>query len=144
MRRSAAGGTPEFRPFMIVNSAVVATLQGLTISGGHTPAGAAGGGIYPFEGTLALLDCVVSGNTTQSFSDTGGEGGGIYQDGGTLTLTNTAISNNSADGAGGGLYLAGGTLTLTNSTVSGNTTPFSSGDGRCRGGPARPRRTSRR
>ena len=99
------------------------TLTGCTVSdnftGGSNPlvAGGGGGGLF-CEGTATLIDCTVSGNTTDS-----GFGGGLYsQVQETLTLTNCTLSGNDAP-QGGGLYVYsrfGGTTTLSNTIVAGS------------------------
>lgn len=118
LQRSAAPGTPNFRIFNILGS-VNATISGLTIANGNTPA--RGGGIYYLQGTLAITNSTISGNTA------GTSGGAIFNDGGMLTITNSTISGNMAlGGAGGGIYNAG-PGTITNTTISGNTASNSGG-----------------
>ncbi len=103
-----------------VNGSVTASLSGMTITGGNG-VGALnsghGGGVYS-NGTLTVLNSVITGNTTGSSKS----GGGICSDfgAGLLTVTNSQITNNTAKLSGGGI-LAGGPLTLTGSTVANNT-----------------------
>jgi hypothetical protein len=93
-----------------VDSGVVASLSGLTISGGATTAN--GGGLDN-DGTTTLNDVTISANSAA------GGGGGVCNNG-TATLTNCTISDNTA-GFGGGLSIASGaTTTLIFCTVSGN------------------------
>jgi hypothetical protein len=91
-------------------------ISGLTVANGFT-ADTAGGGILN-DGTLAITNSVVSGNSTTSFLG----GGGIYNRIGTLTLTNSRVISNSsstpANGSGG--ILNSGQMTVTNSTFRGN------------------------
>jgi Secretion system C-terminal sorting domain len=122
------------------------TLEGFTITGGHTSTTGdaiydrSGGGVFLTGGTANL--CVISGNTANNyggavFCDAGGDvcnsliidntavdGGGAYLDAGG-SLRNCTVHNNTASGSGGGAYLyEGGTLSNTilwgNSGVSGN------------------------
>ncbi len=102
----SGGGTTEV---FQVASAASAYLQGLTITGGNR------GGLVN-DGTLTLVDCTISGNSSA------GLGGGLVNDGtAMLTLTDCTVSGNTAF-AGGGLYTASGpgTLTITGCTIAGN------------------------
>jgi len=124
------------------------TLQHLQVSGGRAEfAGYGGGGGISSNGSVTLIDSVVSGNS----SATEGGGGGIYSVG-TLTVIDSTVSGNSAEspdswgggiaakypvsiidstisgnsatGAGGGIAIFGlgsPTLMISNSTVAGNT-----------------------
>jgi hypothetical protein len=110
-----------------ITGAVTVGISGLTIANGRVTAppgsSVSGGGVFN-TGTLALMDCVLSGNTaTGSNFTSSGSGGGVYNTG-TLALTDCVLSGNSAAGpgaSGGGVDNAG-TLALIGSTVSGNTT----------------------
>ena len=155
VRRSTAGGTPNFRIFTI-NSGAVVSISGLTVTNGRTADGpvGGGGGTPGYGGTgengggilnngsLTLTDVVVTNNRTGNGSPgttgiggVGGFGGGISSTG-PLTLTNVAISNNTTGngaegyfggwgGRGGAIYFFGSALTITNSSITGNRT----GDG---------------
>jgi hypothetical protein len=101
-----------------INSGASASLSGLTVSGGRT---SIGGGLFN-QGTLALTNCTVSGNTATSFFP---GGGGVFNSG-TATLINCTVSGNSAGYVGGGLYNQG-RLALTNCTVSGNSAGYVGG-----------------
>ena len=131
VKRSTAGGTPNFRVFSIVPGAGnTATISGITISNGNdTP----GGGIS-FTGALGtqlnLVRAVVSGNNA-------GWGGGIDvagNAGSSVTIDSSTISGNTANGGapgcgfcnGGGMKLEVPT-TIVNSTISGNVTPDNGG-----------------
>jgi uncharacterized repeat protein (TIGR01451 family) len=94
-----------------IDSGSTASISGLTISGGNSPAG--GGGINN-AGTLTLKDSTVSGNSAIF-------GGGIYSVG-DLTISNSTFTDNHAVASeGGGIDSEGGTLSIVNSTISGNT-----------------------
>ena len=93
-----------------VTSGVIATISGLTISGGFA---GQGGGIDN-AGTLTVNSSTIANNSTPAASS---GGGGIYN-AGTLTVTNSTVADNNAF-VGGGIYNAG-TLTVTNSTVAGD------------------------
>jgi len=127
IQRSAAGGTPNFRIFTIPSGATV-SISGLTIANGlMTGINVRGGGLIN-NGTLAMTNCNVYGN---SAADIGGGGGGIFSDGPLLTLKDCNIggtgpgqSNN-----GGGIFHSGGAneglpnrgiLLVTGGTISGN------------------------
>lgn len=139
------------RVFRFLNSS--SRIEGLTISGGSRPLGL-GGGIYSESsdleltrvwikeneawtgaglamqlGTIIMVDCAVSGNT--SFSSAGG----IYVFGisatsvGRVELRNSTVSGNHAENAGGGIQVtAAGQLDLEYSTVVNNTNRPEDGD----------------
>src|SRR5207253_1659024 len=69
-----------------VDGLVTASISGLTITGGKSAA-YSGGGVNN-AGTLALVNCTVSGNSS---------GGGIANSG-MLTLVNSTLSDNGGDG----------------------------------------------
>jgi len=118
-------GTTVFVP-----GPVVATINGLTITGGYANAHAThsvaerwGGGIHN-DGTLTVVNSVVTGNNGAR-----GEGGGIFNDGfdgpGRLTISGTTITGNtSAFGGGMANY---GAMVLSDSTVSNNSAAFNGG-----------------
>ncbi len=101
------------------------TLKSVTLTGGNG-AGAFfngnGGAIYNF-GTLTLIQCILSGNSS-SF-----HGGAIYHHGSALTLTQCTLSGNSApnNGFNGGAIYNLTPLALTQSTLSGNSARSSGG-----------------
>lgn len=125
-----------------------ATIEGVTITGGHTPSGApggnvtgeatsvghegetaeAGGGILN-KGTLTLIDSTISGNTT---GEGGAGGSGTGNPGG-----NGIGGFGGAGGAGGGID-SEGTLTIIDSVITDNSTggggPAGSGIGSPGGG----------
>jgi hypothetical protein len=101
------------------------SLSGLTLTGGRTTGSSSsnvGGGIrFASNGTLALTDSTLTGNSTAGNTP----GGGIYTSSGAVTLTNSTLSGNSTAGdnaPGGGIFTDSGAVTLTNSTLSGNST----------------------
>jgi len=86
------------------------TLSGLTITGGSSTA--SGGGIVN-NGTLVILNSMVSGNTTTML------GGGIYNNG-ALEIVGSMLSDNSAPQAEGGGIENAGAMLLGNCTLVGN------------------------
>jgi len=154
-------GSSSNRVFSINDPGVTAIFSDLTIAGGRTQngingtstssggPGQPGGGIFN-AGTLTLINCMVTGNTTGDGGNgyamayqtmpggPGGPGGGIYNTG-ALMLSNSVVANNSTGnggacgpgityyapggdgGPGGGIYNAG-TLRVDNCTVNGNYT----------------------
>ena len=118
IRRSSAGGTPDFRIFNISASQSV-SISGLTITNGNAvgaPGANFGAGILN-NGTLNLSNCLVTGNNASA------SGGGITN-AGNLRLNNTTVSNNTApNGAGisSNVTISGSvSVTLNQSIVSGN------------------------
>ena len=113
---------------------VVATLKGITISGGYNASTNTndvlnGAGIYN-AGQLTIERCVVANNEIQGCSSCGtsGDGAGIFNSG-TLVISNSHIKDNTnflpnafngGSVRGGGIANIGGSLTLVNSTLSGN------------------------
>jgi CSLREA domain-containing protein len=118
---------------LMIDKDAQATLSALTLTGGRTPDGAAGG-------------CCMPGTTQVIPAGSGGNGGGVYNDG-ALTLDHVVVKANAtgaggrggdggaagpgtnagaggqggAGGDGGGVYNDfDGTLTLTNTEVTGN------------------------
>lgn len=91
------------------------SIKGMTIRGGNSPTGNAGG-IRVAQGTLNLRDVTVTANATSL------SGGGLQSlMGATINLTNVTISGNSAGQHGGGLWAFNGTVNILSSTISGNT-----------------------
>jgi parallel beta-helix repeat protein len=93
-----------------------ATLTNCTVRGNS--AGDSGGGVVDYDGSLAMRNCTVSGNS-------GYLGGGVYNYFGTATLTNCTVSGNS--GLEGGAVANNGTATLTNSAITGNSASYGGG-----------------
>jgi len=117
---SRAQNAPAFRIFNLMPGRSV-TIQGLTISNGLAPEFGCGGGILDEGSSLSLINCTVSGNSTD------GTGGGICADANaTLTIDSSTLSGNYAGDYGGGIANSG-TLTITNSTLNGNRGEFAAG-----------------
>ena len=148
IQRSTAEGTPNFR-IININQPGPMTISGVTITNGHTengvPAneGASGGGILN-NGSLTLINLVISANTTGNGGDAqlagrGGDGGGIANFG-DLIIVGSTIANNSTGSAGTGTLCCSnggrgagianfGILILTNCTISNNNTGNGSNNG---------------
>jgi hypothetical protein len=129
VRRSAGGGTENFRIFTITPTRTV-LIAGLTISNGDPGInGFFGGGIHNDKSTLTVRNCTLSGNRAVY-------GGGIHNstlsgDGtATLTLINCTFSGNSAtDGGAVQNQSSGGnaTVSLTNCILTGNSASTNGG-----------------
>jgi hypothetical protein len=117
-----SGTAPSFR-LMAVGALGDLTLDNVAVTGGAMPG--RGGGIYSYDGGLAITNnSVISGNTASD------GGGGVasygYNKPATVTIEDSAITGNSATYGGGvfnASYYDAASLTLRNSTVSGNTVP---------------------
>ena len=117
---SRAENAPAFRIFNVVAGLTV-VIQGLTISNGSATQFGCGGGIFNAASTLSVINCTVSGNSTD------GTGGGICaESNATLTIDSSTLSGNYAGDYGGGIA-NNGTLTINNSTLSGNRGEFAAG-----------------
>jgi hypothetical protein len=116
----------------VVDADVTATLDGITVTGGHAVR-SRGGGIRNF-GALTLMRCTVSRNYADELRGCGEAylpcgGGGIYN-AGMLRIIDSTVSENGVNrGSGGGIYNDAFTgtnfpletnLTIVNSTISGN------------------------
>jgi CSLREA domain-containing protein len=131
VRRSSAGGTPNFRIFTVQSGSTV-NISALTIASGSLAVlGSQVGGNVFNNGTLTLNNCTVSGGAA---APSVGTGGGIFNNtGATLTLTNSTVSGNSAVGGGG--ILNSGTLSVVNSNLTGNVAGISGGGAIYNNGP---------
>ena len=98
-----------------VNSAG-ATIQGLTVTGGHMNCGSAGTGIYN-RGFLTLNHIIVSSSSGDYYCG-GGLSGGTIHNSGSLTATYLTVLNNS-NPLGGGIYNSG-LFNATYALISGN------------------------
>jgi hypothetical protein len=117
---SRAQNAPAFRIFDLMPGRSV-TIQGLTVSNGLAPEFGCGGGILDQGSSLSLINCTVSGNSTD------GTGGGICADANaTLTIDSSTLSGNYAGDYGGSIANSG-TLIINNSTLSGNRGEFTGG-----------------
>jgi len=105
------------------------TVEGLRITGGDAAAlggdpwgNDAGGGVYVYEATATISNCVVYSSTASTASS--GSGGGLFLRGSDATLSgNTVVSNTASTASyanGGGLFLWGSDATLSSNTVQGN------------------------
>ncbi|MGO9463201.1 MAG: Ig-like domain repeat protein, partial [Isosphaeraceae bacterium] len=129
-----------------VNTDVVASLSGLTISGGS--AGDGGGILTQDYVTLTLSDSILSDNSASyggallnSYEATvinsvfqnntavsGGQGGAIYNDG-ILCASGSTFTGNSANSGPGGAIFNYGAGTLSNDVISNNTAALGGGVG---------------
>ena len=138
MTNLAVSGNHSNRVFEILTN-ITASISGLAIKNGSivgtngiigVDLSASGGGVLN-RGTLALTNCIISGNTVAGGTNIGSGGqaiaGGLLNYG-ALTLTGCLITGNSASGGsssfagaaqGGGMYNYGA-LTLTSCTLTGN------------------------
>jgi predicted outer membrane repeat protein len=121
----AVNGQSASRVFHITNDVSV-LLSGLTITNGVESGifpGHYGGGIWNDHATLAVSNCVISGNRVTS-----GSAGGIFNDGSfghaQLSVVASTLSQNLGGSGGGGIcnYGPGGTakVIINSSTISGN------------------------
>ncbi len=96
-----------------------------------------GGGIYIYNGTLALKNSRLESNTASAWANDwdGSYGGGIYLTSGDITLTNTIVAYNTADSSdgneyGAGIYTDDGNVTSIHSDILYNIpTGIHNGDG---------------
>ena len=112
---------PAFRLFEVDGPGGALTLQGLTLTGGSSPAG---GALLNAEGAVTLNHSRVTGNTAAMGG--GGLASGVINSDlgpiGTLTLNFSQVDHNTAlSGGGGGILNHAGTATLKFSQVTGNT-----------------------
>lgn len=130
-------------PVFVVNSAVTATMNSLTITKGKSNDLFSGGG-GANKGTLTIMNSTFSENEAtygaglynsgiltiknSTFLNNHALHGGVYILQGAVTITNSTFSNNTANnGTGGGVSNTYGTLTITNSTFSGNSAAHGGG-----------------
>src|SRR6266851_1440997 len=128
-RTTIAGNDTSFRILMVTGSGNL-TLQGLTVTGGHT--GGFGGGIFNLEGTLTLDHSKVTGNASEGAMMSAGGGGiasGTLGTGplGTTSLNFSQVTGNTTSASAGGILNHAGTLTLNASQVNGNTAAVGGG-----------------
>ncbi len=107
------------------------TVEGLRITGGDaTGLGGgylgrdAGGGVYIYQATAAISNCVIYSNTGSTSAADGGYAGGLLLNWTDATLSGNTVQNNIAStanwGGGGGLYILSSNATLNGNTVQGN------------------------
>jgi parallel beta-helix repeat protein len=125
VRRSPAGGTPEFRIFSIGSGANV-TISGLTIRNGRDYNS---GAILNDGATLTVNNCVFTANSGGGYG-----GGGIMNDGSNanarLTVNNCVFDGNSAEFMAAGIlnFSSGRTANLTvNNCTFNNNSAFDGG-----------------
>ncbi|HKO45252.1 MAG TPA: choice-of-anchor Q domain-containing protein [Pyrinomonadaceae bacterium] len=146
VQRNTAGGTPDFRIFMI-SSGVTVAVSGLTIANGNLTGVNNGGGVRN-DGTLTLTNCHFFGNNVEQVGgaifnsgtafiidcQVGGTsagqpnigtngGGGIYNNAGALTVTRGSVVGNSSIG----LFVAGGTATIDGVAITNNSSAVGGG-----------------
>jgi len=93
-------------------------ITGSTIS--HNTAGG-GGGIYCFNSTIDISQCIITENRSTKYLSNGyGGGGGIFCPNSTGSITNCLITRNTA-AFGGGISSDGNAPNITNCTISQNT-----------------------
>jgi CSLREA domain-containing protein len=154
VKRSTAGGTPNFRVFFI-DAAIPASISGLTIANGNVPNGFGGGVLN--NGILTLTDCNLYGNNAASGGgggaiasgiqdnvptsltlinsniggllagqpNTASSGAGVFLNTGPFSMTGGSVAGNS----GQGLHFVRGTATLNGVTIINNTSPTDAGGG---------------
>jgi len=111
IQRSAAGGTPLFSIFVILDPSVTTNISGLTLSNADWNAN---GGAIRNSGTMTISGVTLSNNHTTV-------GGSAILNAGTgnLTLSNSTLSGNRSDILAA-IYNQNGTMTISNSTLNGN------------------------
>ena len=129
-----SSSAPQFRLFEVDGPSGNLTLQGVTLTGGLSPAG---GALLNNEGTATLNGTRITANT--AVMGGGGIASGIVASPlgpiGVLTLNGARVDHNTAlGGGGGGILNHGGTLTLKLSRVDDNST--GGGGGGIASGPA--------
>jgi hypothetical protein len=119
IERSTAGGTPDFRIFLI-NTGKGLTISGVTIARGKPSSAAtfpfnSGGNFLNDHGTLTINNCVVSNALS---------GGGILNLSGVLAINGSTISGNAGNGLLNTMPQSAAnspaSATINNSTFSGN------------------------
>jgi predicted outer membrane repeat protein len=105
------------------NLTIVDSLISDSRAGLSSPSDGCGGNIALNGGSLRIVNCAVTGGTSES----GGESqGGNLCVNGTLSLERSTVSGGSAV-QGGGIYFQGQAATIERSTISGNTAGFNGG-----------------
>lgn len=146
VQRSASSSTPNFRIFDVTASGTV-RVSGITIANGNATSGTGtGGGIYTSaaslvlsnvaitgsqaafggggihnansSGTVTMIGCTISGNSTGNAVKSTAGGGGMLN-AGTVNVDSSTISGNSSAAPGGGV--TGGTIGVSSSTITANT-----------------------
>ena len=102
---------------VLTDSSSFVTFEGLTITGGHAPAGDnsfEGGGVRCIDGAVFLDGAQVTGNGPVR------EGAGIFANGCSLVLNRTTIAGNTATLLGGGVSISSSTMSAPVSAIVGN------------------------
>ena len=108
------------RVLSISGSAALASISGLTLSGGTA---SVGGGIAVMGSRSVLLDDVVLRGNVATGATAAEGGGGLYNDGANLIITGGIISGNTASGAsgsGGGILSLAGSLSIEGTQIESN------------------------
>ncbi|MFN0054268.1 MAG: choice-of-anchor Q domain-containing protein [Planctomycetales bacterium] len=110
------------RIFDVFRSGVNVTINGVTLTGGHTALERDEGGAIRLNwaGSLTLRDSVMAANSTSGFA---ARGGGVFSKFAAVTIVNSLLSGNSAfndGGAGSAIFALNGPIAISNSTISGN------------------------
>lgn len=96
-------------------------ISGLTLRNTLAVAGYNGAGIYCFNSSPTIQNCVIRNGYAE------GSGGGICLDYGTASVINCTITDNTADYYGGGLSCNFAAPLITGCIISGNTASFEGG-----------------
>jgi len=93
----------------------LSVLEGLTIINGKS---GEGGGVWCYNASPTIRNCVLSNNKASSESGLGGAIAAVGES--NLTVRNCIIRENRAQGKGGGIFSQEGRLTIAGCTVTGN------------------------
>ena len=99
-------------------------ISGLTIRNARIPAGYNGAGIYCYDTSPTIRNCIIRDGYAED-----GSGGGICFDYGSATVINCTITGNTAGnyGYGGGISCRFSSPTIIGCTISGNTAALTGG-----------------
>jgi hypothetical protein len=97
----------------ILNSRSTLAVSNCIVTGNHAPSASNGGGIENYHGNLTVIASLVSSNRCDN------HGGGIDNWQGNVAVINSTVCSNRAV-TGGGVYSQFGTLAMTNCSVSSN------------------------
>ena len=117
------GGSANSEGGGIRSSSATLVIEASVVSGNLADFGGNGGGIAIVDGSLIVLDSVVSQNRA------GESGGGIFADAGVVTVVNSEISDNFTQGSGGGIFADDANVIVDRSTISGNEASTDDGGG---------------
>jgi Ca2+-binding RTX toxin-like protein len=102
------------------DAAMTVTRSTISDNTATSPVVPSGGGVSN-EGTLDLIESVVTGNSADTF------GGGLANIDGEVTIINSTINLNITQGPGGGIQNSGGNVDITASTIHDNEAGFGGG-----------------